>query len=324
MPERRPLGTRCGIQVSSIGTGLWAVPGSAWGPADDDATLAAIDTALEHGCNFFDTADVYGGGHSEVLLGRAMAGRRASFVVATKIGWMHYDEAQDRSQYDRPEKVIAGVEESLTRLNTEYVDVIQCHIDRPEPHTGHFIEAFRRLKAQGKVRAWGVSTSDIDHLRMFDAHGDCDVLQVDYSILNRDPERQVLPYCLEHGLGVIVRGPLAMGLLTGKFSEDTTFPDGDFRQAWREDRKQNEQFRRDLETAERVRSILPPQQSPAQFALRFTISHPAVSTVIPGARNGEQAGANCAVLRMPPLSEEEARQLDAIVPPCGGRKIWPA
>ena len=109
-----------------------------------------------------------------------------------------------------------------------------------------FIEGFRLLKEQGKVRAWGVSTSDLDLIRYFNADGDCDVLQIDYSILNRTPEAEILPYCRENGIGVIVRGPLAMGLLAGKFTREQSFPEGDFRQAWIDDPEQNRQYLEDL------------------------------------------------------------------------------
>jgi aryl-alcohol dehydrogenase-like predicted oxidoreductase len=216
--NRRPLGARSGLEVSEIGLGLWAVSGSEWGVVQDQDNLEAIEAALESGVNFFDTADVYGGGHSEELLGRAMQTRRDAFVVATKIGWIDFDGQADRSQYDSVDKLVAGVEGSLRRLGTDRIDVIQCHVDYPEPNTPVFIEGFRRLKEAGTVRAWGVSTSDPDHLRRFNADGDCDVLQTDYSILNRTAEAELFPYCQEHGIGVIVRGPLAMGLLTGKYT----------------------------------------------------------------------------------------------------------
>jgi len=193
--RRRPLGSKNDLLVTDIGLGLWAVPGAEWGPAEDADSLAAIEAAFDAGVNFFDTADVYGDGHSEELLGEAMAGRRDRFIVATKIGWTGFDGENERSQYDTVDKLLAGVAGSLRRLGTDYVDVIQCHIDYPEPNTEVFIEGFRRLKERGTVRAWGVSTSDISHLRRFNASGECDVLQIDYSILNRLSEREVLPYC---------------------------------------------------------------------------------------------------------------------------------
>lgn len=322
--EKRPLGMRSGIDVTAVGTGLWAVPGSQWGPAEDRTTLEAIEASLDAGVNFFDTADVYGGGRSEELLGQAMRGRRDRFIVATKIGWVNFDGASGRSQYNTVDKVVAGVELGLKRLKTDHVDAIQCHVNFVEPNTPVMIEGFRKLKQDGKVRAWGISTSDLDLIKAFNAEGDCDVLQIDYSILNRTPEAAILPYCRQHGIGVIVRGPIAMGLLAGKFSEATTFPDGDFRKSWIDDKQQNEVYRKDLLAVQKLREIVPEGQTMAQLALRFVISHPAVTTVIPGARNAEQARANTAAARFGVLNVDEQAAIDTIVPPDGGRKIWPA
>ncbi len=322
--RKRPLGSGSCLFVTDVGLGLWAVPGGEWGPGDDADSLAAIETAFDAGVNFFDTADVYGAGHSEELLGRSMAGRRDQFIVATKIGWADFDRENDRSQYDTVDKLLAGVAGSLRRLGTDYVDVLHCHVGYPEPNTGVFIEGFRRLKEAGTVRTWGVSTSDIDHLRRFNAEGDCGVLQVDYSILNRGPEREIFPYCQDQGIGVIVRGPLAMGLLAGKFGADDTFPEGDFRRAWVEDPSQRSQFLADLGAVEELKAVVPDGQAMSQFALRFVVSHPAVSTVIPGARNRQQAETNVAVGRQPLLSKSELAAVDGIVAPGGGRRVWPA
>lgn len=318
------LGRRSGIAVSDVGLGMWAVAGSEWGEVDDRGSLEAVDAALAAGINFFDTADVYGAGHSEELLGRSMKGRRERFVAASKIGWIGYDREADRSQYDTVAKLVAGVEESLRRLQTDHLDVIQCHINAPEPNTEVFIEGFRALRESGKVRAWGVSTSDFELLRMFNADGDCDVLQVDYSILNRTPEREILPYCQEHGIGVIVRGPIAMGLLAGKFSPTSSFPDTDFRHAWIDDPEQNRQFLQDLADVDRLRGLVPAGAAMSELALRFVRSHPAVTTVIPGARNARQAAANAAAGLAPLLSPREREVIDVVVAPGGGRRIWPA
>lgn len=322
--EKRPLGVGTGLSVSVIGLGLWAAGGDEWGTSEDRASLAAIETALKAGVDFFDTADVYGSGHSEELLGQAMRGRRDEFIVATKIGWIDYDEEADRSRYDNVARLVEDVKSSLERLGTDHVEVIQCHIDHPEPNTPVFIEGFRKLKEDGIVMAWGVSTSDLEHLKQFNADGDCDVLQTDYSILNRTAERALFPYCQENGIGVIVRGPLAMGLLTGKYSASDTFPEGDFRRAWIEDPEQNEQYLRDLEVVDGLREVVPDDEPMARFALRFVMSNPAVSTVIPGARNESQARANAQAALEPLLSDTELGEVDGLVPPGGGRKIWPA
>lgn len=320
--EKRVLG-KSGIEVGYIGMGLWAIGGDYWGPTDDAESLDAIEAAIELGVTFFDTADVYGNGHSEEILGKALKGRRDKFVIATKIGWKGFDGEKNRSAYDSIDKIIKGVEESLRRLNTDYVDIIQNHINFREPNMEIFLEGFERLKKDGKVRAYGVSTSDFEYLKEFNKDGNCATLQIDYSILNRTSEKDILPYCIEHNIGVIVRGALAMGILTGKFSKETQFSDGDFRQNWQKDPQQREIFYKDLETVEKLKSICK-NKTLAQLALQFVISNPAVSVVIPGAKNRRQVEMNVSVSKLPPLSEEEKKAIDSIVPPGGGRKIWPA
>ncbi len=320
--ETRPLSARSGIEITAAGIGLWA-QGGHWGPVDDENSLKAIETALELGVTFYDTADVYGAGHSEELLGEAMKGRREKFIVGSKIGWQEYDGEKNRSQYDTVEKLIAGVDTNLKRLQTDYLDLIQCHIGYEEANTKVFIDGFRKLKEQGKVKAWGVSTGDFSHVKRFNEGGDCDTLQIDYSILNRDPENEILPYCKEHGIGVIVRGPIAMGILAAKFEGNETFADDDFRKAWIDDPAQNAQFKKDLETVKALRPIAG-EHSVADLALRFALTHEAIATVIPGARNPRQADRNTRSMSKGRLSAETMRNIDAIVPPGGGRKIWPA
>lgn len=320
--EKRTLG-KSGIQVTKMGFGLWAAGGDYWGPTEDRKVLDAIDQALDAGINFFDTADVYGGGHSEELLGRAMRGRRDQFVVATKIGWLNFDGEAERSAYDTIDKLVAGVETNLQRLQTDYIDVIQSHIDFRDPTMEIFVEGFQKLRQQGKVRAYGVSTSDLDYLKAFNADGGCSTLQTDYSILNRTPEAEIFPYCIEHDIGVIVRGPLAMGILTGKFTPDWDFPEDDWRRRWQENPEERETFLQDLEKVERLRPLAE-DRTMAQLALQFVMAHPAVTAAIPGAKNPLQLKDNVQAALMPPLTDEKLARIDAITPPGGGRKIWPA
>lgn len=319
---KRELG-KSGIRVTEIGIGLWAIGGDEWGPVDDENSLEAIEAALQAGINFFDTADVYGMGHSEKLLGRAMKGRREEFIVASKIGWVGFDHEAGQSQYDSTEKLIAGVESNLERLGTDYLDVIQCHIDFQEPNLEYFLEGFQALQEEGKVRAYGVSTSDFDYLKTFNADGNTATLQIDYSILNRTAEEEIFPYCQEEDIGVIVRGPLAMGILTGKFTPETRFPEGDFRRRWHENEDEYQIFLDDLEKVDRLRELAD-GRSLAQLAIQFVLAHPAVTTVIPGAKTDRQLEENVAAGKLPPLTGEELALIAEIVPPGGGRKIWPA
>jgi len=320
--EKRTLG-KSGIQVTKMGFGLWAAGGDYWGPTEDERILDAIDVALDVGINFFDTADVYGGGHSEELLGRAMEGRRDRFIVATKIGWLDYDDEAGQSAYDTVDKLVAGVESNLRRLRTEYVDIIQCHIDVRDPTMEVIVRGFQTLQRDGKVRAYGVSTSDFEYLQAFNSDDGCATLQIDYSILNRTAEVEIFPYCAENDIGVIVRGPLAMGILTGKFTPDWEFHEDDWRRRWQEDAEEREVFLEDLEKVEKLRPLAE-DRTMAQLALQFVMAHPAVTVAIPGAKNQSQLEDNVEAALLPPLTEEEWAQIDAITPPGGGREIWPA
>jgi aryl-alcohol dehydrogenase-like predicted oxidoreductase len=315
---------KSGIAVTEMGLGLWAAGGTDWGPTDDRQTLHAIDLALELGVNFFDTADVYGDGHSEELLGRAMQGRRDRFVVATKIGWRDFDGAARRTAYRDVNQLIAGVESNLRRLQTDHVDVIQSHIGFREATMEIFIEGFQRLQQAGKVRAYGVSTSDFEYVQAFNHDAGCATLQIDYSILNRTPEADILDYCQRNGIGVIVRGALAMGLLAGKFDESTSFAAGDFRQKWLSEPDQNAIFKQDVLKVRGLAELVRDERTLAQAALKFPLLHPAVTTVIPGVKTPEQVRANLAALSAAALSETDRALIDRITPPAGGRKIWPA
>ena len=320
--NKRTLG-KSGIDVTEIGLGLWAAGGDEWGATDDQEILDTIDFSLDSGVNFYDTADVYGTGHSEELLGNAMRGRRDQFIVATKIGWQGFDGDERITAYRTVDQLIAGVESNLKRLQTGYVDIIQSHIDFRDPTMEVFLEGFQRLQRDGKVRAYGVSTSDFEYLKAFNADGGCATLQIDYSILNRTPEADILPYCQQHNIGVIVRGALAMGILTGKFNADSQFEDGDFRQSWQDNPDENAVFRDDLAKVEQLRPLAD-GRTLAQLALQFTLAHPAVTSVIPGAKNIRQMRANLETVALPPLSDADIARIDAIVPEGGGRKIWPA
>lgn len=318
----RQLG-KSGIMISEIGMGLWAAGGDAWGKTDDDKILDAVDYALDAGINFFDTADVYGQGHSEELLGQAMRGRRDRFIVATKIGWFDFDGEAQQTAYTTVAKLIAGVESNLRRLDTDYIDIIQSHINFRDPTMEVFLEGFQTLQRDGKVRAYGVSTSDFEYLQAFNADGNCATLQIDYSILNRTSEADSLPYCQAQNIGVIVRGALAMGILTGKYTPETRFEEGDFRQRWHENPDEHEIYLDDLRKVDALRPLAE-ERTLAQLALQFTLAHPAVTSVIPGVKNVRQMEANLQAGLLPPLTEAELAQIADIVPPSGGRKIWPA
>ena len=320
--EKRILG-KSAIEVTKIGVGLWAIGGTEWGKTDDQESLEMISAALDLGINFFDTADIYGDGHSEVLLGQAMKGRREKFVVASKIGWNGFDYDNWVSRYETVGQLMAGVESSLDRLQTDYLDLIQCHIDYREPHMEIFVAGFQKLQEEGKVRAYGVSTSDFDYLQAFNADNKAATLQIDYSILNRTPEAEIFPYIKQHDLGVLARGPLAMGLLTGKFTAESKFGPGDFRNNWLKNPDEHAIFLEDLDKVERLKALAE-DRTLAQLAIQFVMQNPAVTVAIPGAKRISQLRENVKAALLPELDAYELDYIDTITRPGGGRKIWPA
>jgi myo-inositol catabolism protein IolS len=298
---------RSGIEVSAIGMGCWAIGGDAWGPVDDGESIAAIERAVEQGITLFDTADVYGRGRSEELVGRALGHRRDRVVIATKVGL--WRSGGDRpNAYTDPAMVIESCEASLRRLRTDRIDVYQCHLWWDE-NSEVFLEAFETLKADGKVRAYGVSTNDPAHLRHFDQDGTCQILQFDYSILNRGPELELLPYAHERDIGTLARGSLRMGILTGKFRRDTEFPEDDIRRAWGE----QEWYADQIALTERLTALADDERRLSQVALAYVLRHPAVDATIPAAKRPSQVDANAAAADVG-LSDADLQLIDEIAP----------
>ncbi len=281
-----------GWQVSSVGMGTWNI-GNQWGELDDRTVWATIRAAFENGVNLFDTAESYGipNGLSEERLGVALAGIRHQVYLVSKIG--HWGK---RTGQGVPKTTVDMLRlcahASLHRLRTDWIDIMLCHEGDIEDPTV-YLEAFEWLKDRGRIRAYGISTDDLQVLKRFNVNGTCSVLEVNYSLLNRDPEENLLPYCREHGIAVLVRGPLHRGLLAGKYSLDTEFEDS-VRNAWNVGGAGREEYERDIALVEKLKEVVDPGREMVQAALRFVISHPAVPVAIPGAKSPEQATMNAA------------------------------
>lgn len=244
----RTLG-RTGWHVAAIGFGSWNLSGQ-WGPVDRETALETIRAAYEAGVNFFDTADAYGEppGLSEELLGEALRAVRGKVILASKVG-----NFGRRHGHPLPFTSSMHVElccdASLYRLKTDVIDLYQCHLgDLKDPAI--FLEAFDRLMKKGKIRAGGISTNSLEVTRAFNRDGTCAAVQVEYSLLNRSAEKDLLPYCRENNIGVIVRGPLAKGIAAGKFTPQTRFTDS-VREKWNEGAA-HEQFLQKLEAIDRL------------------------------------------------------------------------
>lgn len=293
--QHRTLGNT-GWSVSVIGLGSWGLGGQ-WGPVEQADAVATLRAAYDAGVNFFDTADAYGDppGLSEHLIALALHDVRDRVLIASKVGnWAR------RMGHPLPYTDALHVElccdASLHRLKTDCIDLYQNHIGNTE-QIDVFLEAFDRLIHKGKIRAFGVSTGSVDTAAAFHQAGRLAAVQLDYSFLNRAPEHDLLPWCLEHRVGVIVRGPLAMGVATGKFTPDTRFADS-VRQGWNQG-PSHDKFLQRLAIVEKLRSLDRPDRSLSQAALQFVLAHPAVTVAIPGAKSPAQARANAAAGRDP-------------------------
>lgn len=310
----RTLG-RTGLRVSEIGFGAWGIGGKQWVGAADDESERALERAIDLGLNFIDTALAYGDGHSERVVGRVVRRRREKIYVATKVPPRN---RQWPARRDVPvEEVFPGAyvvectEQSLRNLGVETLDLQQLHVWTDEfVGRGDWLEAVERLKRQGKIRFFGVSLGEHtpeNGLELLKT-GVVDTVQVIYNIFDQSPEDRLFPFCRERSVGVIARVPLDEGGLTGKVTPETVFPPGDFRESYFRGDRKREVFERVQRIAESLDVSV--EQLP-EIALRFTLSHPAVSTVIPGMRSVRHAEANCALGDGRGLPPEQVRALRA-------------
>ncbi|BCP55263.1 oxidoreductase [Kaistia sp. 32K] len=270
--QQRRLGSSP-VYVSEIGLGTWGMSGSFWGAADDAESIRVIHRALELGVTLIDTAEAYGAGHSEEVLGKALVGRREKAVVATKVAPNHLD----------PAEVIKAFEGSLKRLRTDYIDIYFIHWPHPDYPIGDTMKALEGLRAQGKIRAIGVSNFTVREIESASQHGTIDVLQPPYNLLWRAIEAEILPYCRSHGVGIIPYSGLAQGLLTGALSRATKFPEGDERRTTV--LFQPGVYEKALDAVEELRPIAKRYgKSVAQLAIQWLTSRPGVSSPLLGAR----------------------------------------
>ena len=294
----RTLG-RTGIEVSEIGYGAWGIGGSQWLGAEDDESLRALNRAIDLGLTFIDTALAYGRGHSEKLVGQVSSEREEWIRVASKVPPKNMQwpapSGIDPDDAFPADWVRKCTERSLANSQLELLDVQQLHVWQDEwVGRGSYLDAVKALKDEGKIGAFGVSINDhqpANAIKLIES-GAVDTVQVIYNVFDQTPEDELFPACLEHGVGVIVRVLFDEGALTGRVGPDTEFPEGDFRNEYfRGDRKQ--------QVADRIDALVEDlgidRSEIAEVALRFVLSHPAVSTVIPGMRSIRNAEANCAV-----------------------------
>ena len=298
----RVLG-RTGLRVSEVGFGAWAIGGNAhgnsYGPTDDATSAEAVRRALELGCTFFDTADVYGWGHSEEVLGAALEGHRDEVAIATKVGGDFYHGGVRMNFH--PGYIGFALERSLRRLRTDRVDLYQLHNPPAElmadPAT---YEALEALKAENKVLHVGVSIHEpVEGILCLES-GRPDVLQVPFSILRQEWIDELFGAARKANVGIIAREPLGNGFLAGRIPAAATFPAGDIRHHW-----PASMIAARSGVASRLAFLARDGRTPAQAALRFVLAFPEVSLTIPGAKTPAQVEENLASSEAAPLSDDE-------------------
>ncbi len=299
--EYRTLG-RTGLRVSAIGLGTMVHAGH-FGPMKDEESLSSIDAALDLGVNFIDTSDAYGAGYSETLLGKALKGRRDKVILTTKGG--NTMVGPNRGKRDFSTAYINRVmDESLKRLQTDYVDLYQLHNPTVDIiQQGEVWELLEKRKKEGKIRHYGVSINKVEEGLAAVKGGRADTIQVEYNMLEQDFAGEVFPLAQKDNVGVIARVPLRRGLLSGKMtpSDQQRFQGDDVRAR----NFAGDRFKQELDKVEQLRFLVKgPVRSLAQAAIAFCIAQPAVSSVIPGARNARQMRENAAAADIKLSSED--------------------
>lgn len=304
--EYRRLG-KTGWQVSTISMGCWGIGGQ-WGVVEEAEAIRTIHAAIDLGVNLFDTADAYGSGVSEELVGKALRGRRNDLYIATKVGNFGRRQAVPLS-YTSPLHIELCCDASLGRMKIDAIDLYQCHIgDLADPSI--FLEAFERLVEKGKVRAYGISTNSLAVAEAFNRDGKCAAVQLNYSLLNRSAEVDLLPWCAANDVGTLLRGPIAQGVLAGKFTADAYFDDV-VRIGWNSGAGR-ELFLKRLEQVEQIRFLERPDRTLAQAALQWALTNPAVTCAIPGAKDVAQMTSNADAAKGT-LSAAEMSHLNEVI-----------
>lgn len=306
------LGKR-GPRISTIGFGAWAIGGMNWGPTDDAVSKKALHAALDAGVTFFDTADVYGFGHSENLIAEVIKERgKGDLVIATKAGNDFYYAGEEKDdgygaiqQNYKKEYLIEAAEKSLKRLGLETLDILQLHSPDLEKLEGDEAwEALSILKEQGKIQHAGLSIQSFkesEQAHLLERHKDLlDCIQVRYNLLERKAEKLLFPEAIKYGVGVIVRIPMLFGLLSGKFNRQSIF-EGDDHRRFNLDTEKLESYLTKMESMDDLYQRYE-DWTPAQIALRFGVSHPACHVSIPGGKTPDQVNENCRASDMPDVT----------------------
>lgn len=301
-------------KVSEVGLGCWQIGGADWGEVSDAAAFEVLNAALDTGVNFLDTADVYGLGRSEELIGRFLKTRSDSVLVATKLGRFPDPGWPANFEY---ETIFKHVEASLKRLGRDHIDLIQLHCVPTEVlRRGEVFDSLRRFKETGQIKHFGVSVESMEEAAICLKQEGLASLQIIFNLFRQKPVKALFDQALAKQVGLIVRLPLASGLLSGKFTLETQFAETDHRNYNRNGEQFNVgetfagiEFEKAIGLVEKVREIVPEGIHLADAALRWCLDHPAVSVIIPGAKRAAQVKQNTAVSEREPLPDSVHQSL---------------
>lgn len=308
--KTRRLGSQ-GLVVSEIGLGCMGMS-EFYGTADENESIATIHRALDLGVKFLDTADMYGPFTNEMLVGRAIAGRRGEVVLATKFGNERRADGTRLGINGRPEYVRSACDASLQRLGTDHIDLYYQHRADPTVPIEETVGAMADLVRQGKVRYLGLSEAAPNTIRRAHATHPITALQTEYSLWSRDPEDEILPTVRELGIGFVPYSPLGRGFLTGRFGRFEDLPEGDFRR--NSPRFQGENFQKNLELLDRVRAIASEKGvTPAQLALAWLLAQGEDIVPIPGTKHRRYLEENVAAVDTV-LTPEDLKRIDEVAP----------
>lgn len=306
---------REGIRVSEVGLGTWQIGGS-WGEISEDDALAILHEAAQNGVSCFDTADVYGGGRSESLIGRFLREKPGDIFVATKLGRSGQPGGDKNFTLDVMRE---HTEASLRRLGLETLDLTQLHCVPTEVlRQGEVFDSLRALQVEGKIRHFGASVESMEEALICLEQDGLASLQIIFNIFRQKPIEELFEKAQQKGVALIVRLPLASGLLSGKFSKTTHFDAQDHRNFNRDGQAFNVgetfaglPFEKGVELADELKALVPAEMTMAQMALRWILDFPAVTTIIPGASRASQIASNVSASSLPELSSELHAKLTA-------------
>jgi aryl-alcohol dehydrogenase-like predicted oxidoreductase len=310
----RKLGNT-GFSTGEVGLGCWQFGGD-FGPMEENTAFEIMSTAVENGINFFDTADVYGNGRSESLIGRFLSTSKNKIFVATKFGrggGVYPDKYTERA-------LCQAMEASLKRLNVEALDLTQLHcVPIDILRDGEIFQWLSKLKQEGEIKNFGASVETIEEAMLCLEKSDVSSLQIIFNIFRQKPIQELLPKAKEKNVAIIVRLPLASGLLAGKFTKETKFAETDHRNYNRDGKYFNVgetfaglPFEKGVELSGLLKPLVPQEMTMAQMAIRWILDYEAVSVVIPGASSPKQAQSNAKASGLPPLSKELHKKLSEI------------